>query len=100
MMSYSSSSNRRSFMFCSAAHWWEGCCSASLCSGSCSIPYFILGGRLAQADLAVGVVFLCTRDPERNRLAHAEHRLLGELQTVRRCSAHFSFRSAAISASH
>ena len=53
------------------------------------------GGRLAQADVAMGAVFLRACDPERDRLAHADHRFLGELQTVRRGAAHLSFRRAA-----
>ena len=55
-------------------------------------------GRLAQADLALGAVFLLARRRQRNRLAHPDHRFLGELQIVRRGAADVPVRRAAISA--
>ena len=54
------------------------------------------GGRLAQADLALGAVLLCAGDRQRNRLAHADHRFLGQLQIVRRGAADIRVRRAAI----
>jgi hypothetical protein len=51
--------------------------------------------RLAQANLALGFVFLCACHRERNRLAHADHRFLGQLQIVRRGAADVLVRCAA-----
>ena len=51
--------------------------------------------RLAQADLAVGAVLFCARNIERDRLAHADDGLLGQLQIVRRRAADIPVRRAA-----
>ena len=55
-------------------------------------------GRLAQIDLALGDILLLSRRRERDRLAQFLHRHLGELQAVRRGTAHLPVRRAAISA--
>ena len=55
-------------------------------------------GRLAQAHAALGAVLLRARGAQRDRLAHADDRLLGQLQGVRRPAAHLHVRRAAVSA--
>ena len=55
-------------------------------------------GGLAQADLALGAVLLRARNPQRDRLALADDRRVGELQGVRRGPADLPVRRLAISA--
>src|SRR5262249_20378695 len=55
-------------------------------------------GRLAQADAALGDFLFGASGAERDRVAHADDRLLGRFQGVRRGAAHVRVRGAAISA--
>jgi hypothetical protein len=55
---------------------------------------------LAQADGALGAVLLRAGGPQRDRVAHAVHRCLGQLQGVRSRAADVPVRRLAVSAAH